>query len=235
MEPDPAAYPTLKFLNGFAEIQKTGNHLPHWQQDQATYFLTFRLADSIPVSLLDEWRKERNLWLMNHPKPWSTETEVEYHKLYSARIDQFLDQGLGSCLLGNSANSAIVAGAFHHFDHTRYLLHAWVIMPNHVHLLLSLGELIDLGETVASWKRFTAKKINRQRDGSGPVWQKDYFDRLIRDWDHFLNVARYIRRNPVKARLPVGAFVVYEAPWVARLLSSHGTAISESPRPMGGP
>jgi REP element-mobilizing transposase RayT len=147
------------------------------------------------------------------------ETEAEYHKLFSARIDQFLDQGLGSCLLEESANSATVASAFHHFDHTRYLLHAWVIMLNHVHLLLSLGEFIDLGETVASWKRFTATKINRLDHGSGPIWQKDYFDRLIRDWDHFMNVARYIRRNPIKAKLPIGSFVVYEAPWVVRLLS----------------
>ena len=219
MEPDSSAYPTLKFLNRFAEIQKTGNRLPHWQQDKATYFLTFRLADSIPVRLLDEWREEKNLWQMNHPKPWSAETEAEYHKLFSARIDQFLDQGLGSCLLGDSANAAAVASAFQYFDHTRYLLHAWVIMPNHVHLLLSLGESIDLGETVASWKRFTATKFNRKDQSAGPVWQKDYFDRLIRDWDHFMNVARYIRRNPIKAKLSVGSFVVYEAPWVARLLS----------------
>ena len=219
MEPDPSAYPTLKFLNEFAEIQKTGNRLPHWQQGKATYFLTFRLADSIPVSQLNEWREERNFWQMDHPKPWSPETEAEYHRLFSARIDHFLDQGLGSCLLGDSAHAATVANAFQHFAHIRYLVHARVIMPNHVHLLFSLGENIDLGEAVASWKRFTATKINRVDHGSGPVCQKDYFDRLIRDWDHFLNVAHYIRRNPLKAKLPIGSFVTYEAPWVVRLLS----------------
>ena len=219
MESDSSAYPTLKFLNEFATIRKTGNRLPHWQQDKATYFLTFRLADSILVSQLDEWREERSLWLLDHPKPWPTETEDEYHKRFSTKIDLFLDQGLGSCLLGDSANASIVASSFHHFDQTRYLLHAWVIMPNHVHLLLSLGKSIDLGETVASWKRFTATKINRLDFSLGPVWQKDYFDRLIRDWDHFMNVARYIRRNPIKAKLPAGTFVIYEAPWVERLLS----------------
>jgi REP element-mobilizing transposase RayT len=227
MEPDSSAYPTLRFLNEFAEIRKTQNHLPHWQQDEATYFLTFRLADSIPVSLLDEWRKKRNVWLMDHPKPWTTETEAEYHKRFSTTIDQFLDQGLGSCLLGDSGIAAI--------DHSRYLLHTWVIMPNLVHLMLSLEKTVDLGETVASWKRFTANKINRQAHASGTIWQQDYFDRLIRDWDHFINVARYIRRNPVKAKLPVGAFAVYEAPWVVRLLSSQGAADSDPPEPMGGP
>jgi putative transposase len=219
MEPESSAYPALRFLNEFAEIQKTRSSLPHWQQDKATYFLTFRLADSIPASLLDEWRHEKTLWQTTHPKPWPPETEAEYHKLFSARIDRHLDQGLGSCLLGNSTNATRVADAFQHFDHTRYLLHAWVIMPNHVHLLLSLGESIDLGKTVASWKRFTSTKINRQDQSSGPVWQKDYFDRLIRDWDHFINVARYIRGNPVKTKLPEGSFKLYEAPWVHLLLS----------------
>ena len=92
-------------------------------------------------------------------------------------------------------------------------------MPNHVHLLLSLGESIDLGETVASWKRFTASQINRASCSKGPVWQQNYFDRLIRDWDHFMNVARYLRRNPLMAKLRVGSYVNYEAPWVDRLLS----------------
>lgn len=216
MEP---IYPVLKFLNEFAEIHKIRGPLPHWQQDKATYFLTFRLADSIPVCLLDEWRQERILWQAEHPKPWTPETEAENHKLFSTRIDRHLDQGLGSCLLGDAANAAQVADAFQYFDHTRYLLHAWVIMPNHIHLLLSLGESIDLGKTIASWKRFTATKINRQEQSSGPIWQKNYFDRLIRDWDHFINVARYIRRNPVKAKLSDNLFTLYESPWVKRLLS----------------
>lgn len=216
---DSSDYPVLKFLNEFAEIHKTRGPLPHWQQDQSTYFLTFRLSDSLPIRLLHEWQKDRNHWMMHHPKPWTTETEADYHKRFSTRIDQFLDQGLGSCLLADSTTAAMVASAFHHFDHTRYLLHAWVIMPNHVHLLLSLAESVDLGETVSNWKRFTATKINRRDHISGPVWQRDYFDRLIRDWDHFMNVARYIRRNTIKAKLPVGSFAVYEAPWVERLLS----------------
>jgi len=163
----------LKFLNEFAEIHKTHHRLPHWQQDQACYFLTFRLADSIPTALLSHWREARDRWRLNHPTPWSPETESKYHHLFSAKIDYYLDQGHGSCLLGEPATAAIVANAFQHFNHTRYLLHAWVIMPNHVHLLLSLGESIDLGETVASWKRFTATKIHQIHHSAGPFWQID--------------------------------------------------------------
>lgn len=86
------------------------------------------------------------------------------------------------------------------------------------HLLLSLAAPDTLGRTIASWKCFSARKINQACQRSGSVWQKDYFDRLVRDWEHFINAARYIRRNPAKAKLPTRAFMSYEAAWVGRLL-----------------
>jgi putative transposase len=146
------------------------------------------------------------------------ETEMEYHKRFSARLDEHLDDGHGSCLFRDSSMAGIVADAFRFFDGQRYVLHSWAIMPNHVHLLLSLGEGRVLSEIVSSWKRFTATRIHRETGGSGNLWQKDYFDRIIRDWDHFANVARYIRRNPVKAKLSGNEFLLEEAPWIHRLL-----------------
>ena len=219
MESDSSAYPALRFLNEFAEIAKSKNRLPHWRQDRAAYFVTYRLHDSIPVTLLDAWRAERELWIKENPRPWSLRTEAEYHKRFSSTIDRHLDNGHGSCLLKEKAIAEIVAGAFHHYDRHNCLLHAWVIMPNHVHVLLSPGENISLNRIVAGWKRFTATRINALTGMSGAFWQKDYFDRLIRDWDHFMNVARYIRKNPEKANLQEGEFMIYEAPWVIRLLS----------------
>jgi len=219
MDTDPSPYPVLRFLSEFAELHKTHNRLPHWQQDQATYFLTFRLGDSIPADLLRQWRQERDDWTQNHPKPWTLKTETEYHKKFSSRVDRHLDQGHGSCVLRDPANAGIVAGAFRHFDQSRYLLHTWVIMPNHVHLLLTLGESESLAGIVGSWKRFSAVKIRQQMRNHGPLWQKDYFDRIIRDWDHFVNVARYIRRNPTKAKLREGEFLLEEAAWIKRLFA----------------
>jgi REP element-mobilizing transposase RayT len=92
-------------------------------------------------------------------------------------------------------------------------------MPNHVHVLVSPFPEKPLPGSVAGWKRFSATRIHKASGSVGSLWQKDYFDRLIRDWDHFLNVARYIRRNPIKAKLAEGNFQLYEAPWVKRLLS----------------
>ena len=219
MEFDPSAYPALKFLDEFGKIEKSQNRLPHWRQGQSAYFVTYRLHDSIPEVLMDKWRSQREEWIAEHPRPWSTNTEMDYHKRFSTAIDRHLDDGHGSCLLREPANAGIVAGAFDHDDPRNYLLHAWVIMPNHVHVLVSPGESGSLSRIVAGWKRYTGTRINVRTGASGAFWQKDYFDRLIRDWDHFMNVARYIRRNPEKAKLPVGSFVVYEAPWVVRLLS----------------
>lgn len=147
------------------------------------------------------------------------ETDLEYHKRFSARLDRHLDDGHGSCLLRDPANRGIVANAFLHFDRQRYLLHSYVIMPNHVHLLLSLAEAESLDRVVGSWKRFAATAIHRHIGASGALWQKDYFDRIIRDWDHFANVARYIRRNPLKAQLGDGESLLEEAPWIKRLLA----------------
>ena len=68
----------LRFFNPYEEIRFTENLLPHWQQNGATYFITFRLADSIPTRLRTQWENEREIWLRLHPKPWDAETEQEY-------------------------------------------------------------------------------------------------------------------------------------------------------------
>jgi REP element-mobilizing transposase RayT len=209
----------LKFFNEFAEIEKSRNRLPHWQQDRAAYFVTYRLGDSIPEKLIKAWREQREEWCRHYPKPWSAETEADYHRLFSSTIDRHLDDGHGCCVLKDPAHAEVVAGAFHHYDQRHYLLHAWVIMPNHVHVLVSPGGEDSLDRIVAGWKRFTGTRINARIRKSGTFWQKDYFDRLIRDWDHFMNVARYLRRNPEKAKLREGEFLLFEAPWVKRLLS----------------
>jgi len=69
----------LKFFNPFAEIQQTANRLPHWQQEGAVYFVTFRLSDSVPSNLRERWEVDRRQWLTFNPLPWSPKIEEEYH------------------------------------------------------------------------------------------------------------------------------------------------------------
>ena len=200
----------LRFFNPYAEIRHTENRLPHWQQEGAVYFVTFRLADSIPLQLLNQWEDERRAWLRLHHEPWSAEIEREYHQRFSAAIEQWLDAGHGACFLRKPGCAQVVAETLRHFEGERVAMISFVVMPNHVHVLFVQNPEWPLEKLIRSWKGFTARQINKLLGRSGNFWQRDYFDRLIRDEKHFANCVRYIRRNPEKARLPDKGFVLWE-------------------------
>ena len=201
----------LRFFDPHAEIARTENRLPHWQQPGAAYYLTFRLADSIPSHLLREWKMERDAWLRHHPKPWVATVEQEFHRRFSGQIEQWLDAGHGSCSLRDPRCAQIVGDALAFFEGARTTQLAWVIMPNHVHALFVLHEPWAIGEILHSWKGFTARQINILLQRTGTLWMRDYFDRLIRDRDHLINCVRYLRRNPIKARLRPGEYLLWES------------------------
>jgi putative transposase len=201
----------LRFFNPYGEIRFTENVLPHWQQQGAVYFVTFRLADSIPVQLRAQWEEERSIWLRFHPEPWNPETEQEYHKCFSSAIEHWLDAGHGSCLLRQTECARIVDNALRHFDGERLALISSAVMPNHVHALLVQNPEHPLEDLIRSWKTFTSRTINQLVERSGHLWQRSYFDRLVRDEHHFANCVRYIRRNPEKARLAAGQYILYES------------------------
>jgi putative transposase len=201
----------LSFFNPYAEIQHTENRLPHWQQTGAVYFITFRLADAIPVHLRDQWEDERATWLRFHPEPWNPETEKEYHQRFSVAIERWLDAGHGSCLLRRPDCARIVAETIRYFDGQRLAVITSVVMPNHVHAVLVQNPDYSLEKLIRSWKTFTARNINKLLVRSGSLWQRDYFDRLVRGETHLANCVRYIRRNPEKARLRNSEYIRYES------------------------
>jgi hypothetical protein len=127
----------MKFFDPYEHIRFTKNRLPHWQQNGAIYFVTFRLADALPKNLLEQWQEERDAWLKWHPLPWSVDTEQEYHRRFSRRIEEWLDAGHGSCILSRRAYALEIAAAVRHFDGTRVNMISFVIMPNHVHALFA--------------------------------------------------------------------------------------------------
>jgi putative transposase len=206
-----SAMNTLRFFNPYEEIRFTENLLPHWQQEGGTYFITFRLADSIPAQLREQWEDEREIWLRFHPKPWTPETEEEYHKHFAAAIEHWLDAGYGSCILRQSDCATIVDDALRHFDGKRVALISSVVMPNHVHALLVQNPQHPLEDLLRSWKTFTARTIDQMHGRSGTLWQRSYFDRLVRDEKHFRNCVRYIRRNPEKAHLSASEYILYQS------------------------
>lgn len=129
-----------------------------------------------------------------------------------------MDKGHGACVLREKKCRDVLVDSFARFDRDRYVLHSWVSMPNHVHVSFTLAEGVGLESVVGAWKKFTARVINDSLGTKGALWQKDYFDRMIRDWRHFMRVSRYIRSNPRKAGLREGEFTLWESEGVKRML-----------------
>lgn len=167
----------LRFFNPYVEIRHTANRLPHWQQEGAVYFVTFRLADAVPHNLRTRWESEREAWLRVHGQPWTAEIEREYHERFSGAIERWLDVGYGSCILRRQECARIVAQALRYFDGERSALISSVVMPNHVHALFVQNADWPLEKLLRSWKSFTSRKINSLLGRDGSLWQRDYFDR----------------------------------------------------------
>jgi valyl-tRNA synthetase len=161
------------------------------------------LADSLPAAKVEQLEDERALWLAHHPLPWSDADKRQYYDRFSAKIDQWLDAGHGSCLLADDEVAQNVGGALKFFDGQRYELGAWVVMPNHVHALVAPKEGHDLGAILHSWKSFTANRINEQLHRSGPLWQHESYDHIVRNEAALLRIEEYIERNPEKAGIKV--------------------------------
>lgn len=123
--------------------------------------------------------------------------EVQLRKLY----EKYMDAGHGSCVLRDMTIGSMVESAILHCDAERYFLHAWVVMPNHVHVVYSPAEKWTMSAVVGGWKSFTGKEANRILGRTGRFWQENYFDRFIRDEDHFARAVEYVEQNPVTAGL----------------------------------
>ncbi|RYD46146.1 MAG: hypothetical protein EOP85_08015 [Verrucomicrobiaceae bacterium] len=191
-----------EFLDPTKEIHKHGAILPHWHQENAMQFVTFRLADAMPSSKLRIWKEEFTIWENHHPKPWSPSVRQEYDERFVWKLENWLDEGSGSCLLAEPEFRKFLEETLMHDEGSRVDHHSWVIMPNYVHLLFTARHPLHL--LMKSWKGITARKIGR-----GRIWQQGYRDTMIRDAEHFSNAVRYIRRNP--AKLKSGSYTLWES------------------------
>jgi hypothetical protein len=142
------------FFEEKTELTIRERNLPHWQQGEKYYFVTWQLADSLPANLVRDLKLESEAWLAARNQPLSPEDEQEFHELFSDRLESLLDDGRGSCILSKPDVFRIVEQSLRHFDGSRYSLSAFVLMPNHVHVLFKLAEGEDLGKIIHSWKSF---------------------------------------------------------------------------------
>ena len=203
---------------GDVRIYKNGI-LPHWRQAGCTYFVTFRQADSLPIAVQRELRHERQLWLVNQgidpdAGNWKTifsrlpkEKQREYERRVGAKLNALLDAGFGSCVLGNGTIANIVADALDYFHGDRVATGDIVVMPNHVHVLLTPLDGFELEEILQSVKSYSATQINRRLQTTGNLWQRDSYDHIVRDFDQLLAFQRYICANPITANLKSGQFL----------------------------
>ena len=187
-------------------VSKSRRHLPHWEQPDCTFFVTFRLADSLPQGKLDEIKAERELWLQAHLEPWSQAEWDDYDNRFGERIQQWLDAGHGSCVLATDSIARIVEDALQHFDGERHVLDALVVMPNHVHVILKPVHGWTLPKVEHSWKSFTAHAVNQALARTGTFWMEESFDRIVRSVEQLGYYQRYIRENPTNAGLRAGQF-----------------------------
>ncbi len=189
-----------EFLDPNKEIRKHGAILPHWDQDNAMQFVTFRLADAMPATKLRIWKEEYAAWKTVHPKPWSPSVEQEHLERFVWKLENWLDEGSGSCLLSDSSLRDHLEETLMHDEGTRVVHHSWVIMPNHVHVLFEVGE-VPMAKQMQQWKGATARAANMILNTQDSFWQPDYWDTYMRDPEHEERTIRYIRNNPVKAGL----------------------------------
>ncbi len=172
---------------------RSRGYLPHWETEGGTYFITYRERDSLPKHVILRLREERlaiQRGICGAREPNAVERS-EIQCRFAFRLDAELDIGVGECRLANIAN--IVAENLRYHEGSRYDLHAWCVMPNHVHVVATLRE--TLANVLHSWKSYVAHAVGE------PIFGREYFDRLIRDERELEQTIAYVRDNPRKAGL----------------------------------
>lgn len=235
----PITIPEKAIFKGFDieqpwHVPKYYGNLPHLRLQGATYFVTFRLADSIPKTVAENWLKWRNQWLSFHgidpnlaksnPKLWNElylalPSVKRYEFELAQRRHYFieLDKCHGSCLLSQAHK--IVSEAVDFFHGKSIWCGDYVIMPNHVHLLVQPFPGVKLEEWLYSIKRFSSKEICKAYSHSiqnstlqGHFWQRESYDRIVRSREELARMRRYIKNNPEKLR--IGTFTLKQMDWL---------------------
>jgi putative transposase len=192
-------------------------HLPHFQPPEAQFFITARLAGTLPASALEQMKEEYERVVRALPPTGPLGERLRRYgdtrMAYFKRFDGLLDgSSTGPAWLKDERVARIVSDAVHFLDGKRYDLLCSCIMSNHIHLIIDttgFGEavprqddrLLSLTQIMASLKSYTAHESNKLLHRSGQFWQRESYDHVIRDGDELERMIRYVLNNPVKAGL----------------------------------
>ncbi len=208
-------------------------NLPHWRQDGATYFVTFRLGDSLPRRVLDQWEYEKQLWLAargidaqggpdNLARQLERLSKVEqdrFHKHFNRLFHAALDEGQGACHLKDPHCLGSFRKKLLQDDGNRYHMGDFVAMPNHAHVLLVPTPCNDLELILKAIKGAAARNCNLQLGRSGQFWQPDSYDHIVRTLEQLVVFREYIADNPKKAGIVLPPEASYHADWMDKWLS----------------
>ncbi len=169
--------------------------------------MVFRLAGTLPREVLLQFKAARETILrqaLAAKRPLTWHEQEELFRWYSSQVDAYLDAGHGKCWLRRPDIADLVADALRFFVDVRYELRAWVVMPNHVHVVVHPLPGWTLSEILKNWKGYTAREANKLLHLTGQqFWQTESFDHLVRDDEDMHRCCRYTTMNPVNARLCV--------------------------------
>ena len=189
-------------------------NLPHIFVENGIYFVTYRLAGTIPVKVIKEWHEEfladkRRVALEKDPKKREA-IQKRMHRLYFGNLEKYLHKSKIN-RLSDPKVAAIVKDSLEWGDTKKYALFAYTIMPNHVHLILqpktdkekpeSEYQKLWLTEILQSIKKYSAREANKILNKTGQFWHHESYDHIVRNEKELIRIINYILMNPVKAKL----------------------------------
>lgn len=154
--------------------------LPHIDMVGYYQFVTFRTFDSLDDFIYKIRKKEIS------------------DKRKEFEINEYLDNSKKGAYL-NGEVLAYLRKYFISKDKTFYDLVAFSIMPNHVHIIFKQND--NISKIMHNIKGATAFEINRMLNRKGSFWESNYYDKIIRNNEHFAVVYNYVKNNPIKAGL----------------------------------
>ncbi|MBV6393576.1 MAG: hypothetical protein KPEEDBHJ_02818 [Anaerolineales bacterium] len=193
-------------------------NLPHYHLPDATYFITFRLAGSLPVEvwkmLKEEYEREKCALAGKYKGKELQEERYNAQKRHFARFDKLLDHPKdGPRWLAEPRFAEIVMRELHALHPDYYHLHAFCLMSNHCHLLMGQQDIPEppplsdgkhysaVSHAMRLLKGRTGYACARLLDRKGAFWQHESYDHVVRNENEFTRILEYIANNPVNAGL----------------------------------